>query len=994
MIGRTISHYRIVEELGGGGMGVVYRAEDTHLGRSVALKFLPPELSRDPEARERFKLEARAASALDHANICVIHDIDETPDGQLFIAMAWYEGRTLKARLAEGPLGIEEAVDIARQIAGGLGRAHERGIIHRDIKPANLMITRHGEVRILDFGVAKLAGEAGLTRTGSTLGTLAYMAPEQVDGRDVGPAADLWSLGVVLYEMLAGSLPFRGADQRQVVTGILTRDPEPPGHARPGIPAELEGLVIDLLAKHPDRRPASAAEVRLRLDPLLPGASPPARPLLRRPAVWVTAAAVVVVIAAAILLPARARARVDEARASLPRIEALAGEGRYREAYALAEEAAGVLRDDSALAALWPEVSDVLSVRTEPPGAEVRVLGFGEEGAIEDDAGSGAAAGTGAGGVARSLGTTPIEGLRIPRDDYLLTLEREGHATVERIVTSGLLREMALGFGGSAEIVIEERLLPVDSVPAGMVWVPGGEYTLVSADAPAGATADLAAFFMDRFEVTNADYLEFVRAGGYSMPEHWSAPLADESGRPLSREAAMARFVDRTGLPGPRSWTGQRPAGTDRDPVTDVTWYEAAAYCAFRGGALPTLFEWEKVARHGRLTRVEGFVLPWGIVPPGESTERRANFGGAGTVAVDAHPFGLSPFGAYAMAGNVREWTASPAEEGFIAMGGSWRDPPYVFPSIATPHGLTASPALGFRCVRRTGPADSQGGGRIALERRSPSYRPVDEATFRTLLAHYRYDPVEPAPEIVETTDTEDWQRMKVSFNGVDGERILAYLYLPRGAAAPYQTLVYVPAVDSFFGEPLHHQLEWLLAPVLRSGRAAFAVVMDGMVERPWPPGTTFPETPSVGFRDLMVKHATELRLGLGYLETRGDIDTDRLAYVGLSWGAGSRSVLAAVDDRFDAVIFVGAGIDERMQPVLPEAFNVNFLPYIEAPKLMVNGRQDEEHPWLTRALPFWELLREPRELVLADNEGHAPSLETRVPAINGFLDRVFGPVR
>ena len=977
MIGKTISHYRIVEELGGGGMGVVYRAEDTHLGRSVALKFLPAALSRDAEARERFELEARAASALDHANLCVIHDIDETPDGQLFIAMAWYEGRTLKARLAEGSLAIEEAVDIARQIAAGLARAHEGGIIHRDIKPANLMITRHGEVRILDFGVAKLAGEAGLTRTGSTLGTLAYMAPEQAEGRDVTPATDLWSLGVVLYEMLTGGLPFRGRDQRQTVAAILARDPVPPATARPDIPEALDRLVLDLLAKDPARRPASASVVRERLEALLPGTTRET-PLLERPAVWIAAAVAVVLLAAALILPALERARVDAARESLPRIEALAEEGDYREAYALAERAEDVLGgDDSTLARLWPEISEELTVRSEPPGAEVRSLGFSG-----DTTGS-------------RLGTTPIEDLRIPRDDYLLTIERPGYAPVERLFATDLMREEALGFGRPYDPVVDVPLLPADSVPAGMVWVPGGSYTLVSADAPAGASADLAGFFIDRYEVSNAEYLEFVRAGGYAEPSYWTVPFVDEDGRPLSRDSAFARFVDRTRLPAPRSWTGQRyPEGLGSHPVTGVSWFEAAAYCAFRGGALPTLFEWEKAAREGRYTHVEGFVAPWGLVPPGQSTERRANFGGSETVEVDAHPFGQSPFGVHAMAGNVREWTLNATEEGRIAMGASWRDPPYVFSSIATPDPMSASPALGFRCVRRAATPERQGAAPIQLTRRSPTYQPVDDATFRTLLAYYRYDPVSPEPEIVDRTETEDWERLRVSFNGLDGDRILAYLYLPRAASPPYQTLVYVPASHAFFGDPVYEQMEWFLAPVIRSGRAAFTVVMDGMVERAWPSGQRPPAPPTVGFRDLMVRHATELRLGLDYLETRDDIDPDRLAYVGLSWGAGSRALFAAVDDRFDAIIFAGGGIDERIQPVLPEAFQVNFLPHIEAPTLMLNGRQDEEHPWLTRALPFWELLTEPRELVLAENEGHVVSVETRVPAINGFLDRHFGPVR
>ncbi|MCJ7628691.1 MAG: SUMF1/EgtB/PvdO family nonheme iron enzyme, partial [Longimicrobiales bacterium] len=410
--------------------------------------------------------------------------------------------------------------------------------------------------------------------------------------------------------------------------------------------------------------------------------------------------------------------------------------------------------------------------------------------------------------------------------------------------------------------------------------------------------------------------------------------------------------------------------------------------------SLPTLFEWEKAARGGAFTHQEGVVFPWGLVEPGQSTEERANFSGSGTVEVDAYPFGLSPYGAYAMAGNVREWTANASDDGFIAMGGSWQDPPYVFSAIAAPEGLFASPALGFRCVLRTGSAEVHGTGRIELARRSPSYQPVDEATYRSFLAHYRYDPVDLEPETLETLETEDWTRLTVRFNGVGQDPILAYLYLPAGAAPPYQTMVFIPGGGAFFGDPIDGQAEWLLGANIRAGRAVFSVVMNGMVGREWPPGTGFPGSNTVGFRDLMVLHSTELSLGLDYLETRDDIDMDRLAYVGLSWGAGSRAALAAIDDRWDAVIFVGGGIDERLHPTVPEALNVNFIPYIRVPKLLLNGRQDEEHPWLTRALPFWELLREPKELVLVDNEGHAPSLEVRVPAINDFLDRQFGPVR
>jgi len=978
MIGKTISHYRIVEKLGGGGMGVVYRAEDTHLGRDVALKFLPPELTSDREARERFTLEARAASALDHVNICTIHDIDEDDEGRLFIAMAFYAGETLKTRAARGSIGLDEAMDIARQIAAGLERAHEGGIVHRDIKPANLMITERGEVKILDFGVAKLVGEAGITRTGSTLGTLAYMSPEQVEGKGVGPITDLWALGVVLYEMITGVLPFAGKSESETVAAILAREPEGPGVRCPGIPAEVEELVLDLLAKDPADRPPSAGAVAERLGAMArPAASGPATPLFRRPATWIAAAATIIVVVGAIVAPSLLRhARVDAALGTLPQIESLAREGRYAEAYELAVQAEGVLGGDTVLQRLIPEVSDVLTLRSEPEGAEVYAM---DPGAIEP---------------AVLLGTTPIVELRLPRGDHFLSVEADGYEPVERLASSTLARAEAAVFGDKHDIVLDLTLFPADSMPSGTVFVPAGRYTLVSADAPVGASADLAAFFMDRFEVTNAEYHEFVRAGGYSNRALWTLPMRRE-GRTLAEDEASTLLRDRTGLPGPRNWTGQQfPEGTARHPVSSITRYEAAAYCMWKGQALPTLFEWEKAARERAFTHLEGVVFPWGLVEPGQSTEERANFGGPGTVEVDAHPLGLSPYGAYAMAGNVREWTANAAGDGFIAMGGSWQDPPYVFSSIATPEGLFASPGLGFRCVLRTGSAEAQGAGPIELARRSPSYEPVDEATYRSFLAHYRYDPVELDPETLETLETEDWARLTVRFNGVGDDSILAYLYLPVGVTPPYQTMVFLPGLGAFFGHPIDVQAEWLLGANIRAGRAVFSVVMDGMVGREWPPGRGFPDSNTVGFRDLMVLHSTELSLGLDYLETRDDIDMDRLAYVGLSWGAGSRAVFAAIDDRWDAVIFVGGGIDERVQPTVPEALNVNFIPYIRVPKLLLNGRQDEEHPWLTRALPFWELLSEPKELVLADNEGHVPSLEVRVPAINGFLDRRFGPVR
>jgi serine/threonine protein kinase len=264
-----VDHYRILETLGGGGMGIVYRAEDTRLGRIVALKFLPPELTRDPVAKARFLQEARTASALDHPNICTIYDVGETEEARLFIAMPCYDGETLRQRLEHGPLPVDEAVDVAWQIARGLAKAHRQGIIHRDVKPANLMLTADGVVKILDFGIAKLAGAAGITLTGLPLGTPAYMAPEQMRGEEVDVRTDLWSLGVVLYEMLAGRRPFPGDHEVVVRHGILNTEPEPLSKLRPEVPRELERITSGLLAKDRDGRCPTAEHFLSDLRPLV-----------------------------------------------------------------------------------------------------------------------------------------------------------------------------------------------------------------------------------------------------------------------------------------------------------------------------------------------------------------------------------------------------------------------------------------------------------------------------------------------------------------------------------------------------------------------------------------------------------------------------------------------------------------------------------------------------------------------------------------------------
>ena len=984
MIGQTISHYRIIEKLGGGGMGVVYKAEDTELGRLVALKFLSEELAKNAIALERFRREARAASALNHPNICTVYEIGNA-DGQSFLAMEHLEGKTLKQKLSEKTLTLTEVLDLGIQIAEGLEAAHQKGIVHRDIKPMNLFVTTGGYAKILDFGLAKLTPllrnfegresepdstmtlEAQLTSAGAALGTVAYMSPEQARGSQLDARTDIFSFGVVLYEMATGHQPFIGPTPASTFDAILHRDPVPITKKNAALPPQLNRIISCAIEKKRERRYQSMSDVLAALKALRQDTSGPisiAR-RVRKPRVALPAMAVLAFLGLLVGWYVRRNGQIRWAHdTAIPEIARLAGKGEDGAAFALAKKLEAMVPGDQALQKLWPEVSLEISVHSEPPGAEVYMKPYRAADATWE-----------------YMGRSPISHLRVPFGLLRWRAEKQGFQTAERLSSSlhnG--REVQDFLGGTT---VSLSLTVSGTVPDGMVRVPGGE---VSVNLPgierAVPVVNLPDYWMDRYEVTNREFKQFVDVGGYRKPEYWKQPFV-ENGKILSWEEAMSRFRDKAGRPGPTTWElGNYPEGQGDSPVTGVSWYEAAAYAEFTGKSLPTAHQWQNAA--------------WSWMGVASDIAPISNFEGRGLAPIGSHQ-GMSPYGTYDMAGNAKEWCWNATKDKRFILGGAWNEPPYMFLDRDAQSPFGRLPTYGFRCVKEI-PGTSL--PKAALEPISTAMRdlskekPVSDQVFAAFKNLYRYDtgPLDTVADPIESS--EYWTRQKVKFNAAYGnERMSASIYLPRNSKPPFQTVVFFPGSYAVVTRSSKDLELFGCDFIIKSGRALVYPIYESHYERG--DGLLWDDPDeTAGYRDHVIYWRKDLGRTIDFLETRKDLNLEKLAYYGLSTGAYLGNILPAVESRIRVAVLLGGGFNFAKK--MPEIDELNFAPRVKVPTLLVDGRYDEVFPLQTSQNVMFRFLGTPekdkRHAVLEG--GHIPPYDQMVKEILDWLDKYQGPVK
>jgi len=982
LTGQMISHYRILEKLGEGGMGEIFLAEDTKLKRQVALKFLPRQMTVNPEAKERFEREAQAAAALNHPNIVTIHEIGEH-EGQVFIAMEYVEGPTLKelissyrppstidsTPIAPSLLPLAQVLDIASQIASGLAAAHAKGIVHRDIKPQNILVDHNHHVKILDFGLAKLKGVSSLTKESSTLGTVHYMSPEQTMGKDVDERTDIWSLGVILYEMLTGKLPFKGDYEQAVIYSILNEKPEP----LPTSQAAWAETVARALEREPSKRYQHIGELGAELTSMKRNHDGGFLKLwrwFRRPQAAVPVLALVLVSCFIIFQVVNRQAEVRRAeRELLPKIGQMIADGaeNYYTAYQLAKEAERIIPHDPRLREIFSMISVRSAIRTEPAGARIYVKHYKTP---ENDW--------------EYAGLSPLEKIRLPVMHMRVKMEKEGYETVWAAATTFVydVRKKEL----IAPCQIMRRLDKRGSLPAGMARISGATVEEVG---------EIDDFFMDQYEVSNRQFKEFVHKGGYQKKEYWKQKFI-QNGKELTLEEALQGFVDQTGRPGPAGWqAGDYPEGQASYPVCGISWYEAAAYAEFAGKNLPTGYHWN-IARGAYTMLLESKTFFSYFTP-------QSNYSGQGPAVVGSYP-AITPYGLQDMGGNVREWCWNETQNGRLIRGGAWDNAPYMFGSWSQIAPFDRSAQNGFRCAVYADPGKIPAAAfqKISIQESPDFYKqkPVSEEIFTIYKEQFAYDKSDLNARLESRKDADkDWIQERVSFAAAyENERVPAILFLPRNSSPPFQTIIYFPGSASALSrssKDIEASWDFRYFPAwLKNGRAVLLPIYKGTFERGSDALTEIHSGDnSRQYADFFIKVVKDFKRSIDYLETRPDIDDSKLAYIGTSWGGMVGAIIPAVEERLQTSVLISGGMEGEARPEVNE---INYVTRVKLPTLMLNGRYDMTLPYDTSSKPLFDLLGTPadqKEMKLYETDHFVPRNEI-IKETLAWLDRYLGPVK
>jgi dienelactone hydrolase len=925
--GTRFGNFEIVAPLGAGGMGEVYRAHDARLGRDVAVKVLPPGLAADPQWLERFRREARMLAALNHPNIVTIHSVEETPEGPL-LAMELVQGRPLSHELPSCGFAPARVLEIGITITHALGAAHARGIVHRDLKPDNIMLGSDERLRLLDFGIARgpLEGSSGatmavtqLTRVGSVVGTVAYMSPEQAQGLPVDARSDVFSLGIVLYELATGRRPFAGGDEVSILGAILHASPAPCDAMNPAVPARLGAIIQRCLEKDPASRFTSATELHDELVRLRD---------------W-----------------AQGEAATELSRV-VDRIQGLEEGPEAWEAFQLGREIAKLAPEEPQLERLQGYFARAISITSDPPGATVSVKYYGAPASPWN-----------------AMGVTPLEGILWPKGFTRIRLEREGHRPVEDLIWN-------IEFVGST---FHYPMFPPGQWPEEMEWVPAGRFELFMPGLDHLEAEPMAGFLIDRDPVTNRDFRRFVEAGGYRNAALWPEPITVD-GREMARAELMAQLVDATDQPGPAGWeAGTYAVGEDDLPVTGVNWYEAAAYAAWSGKSLPTIFHWNRVA----FTCASAQIIA------------QANLAGRGLVRVGS-THSMNRFGVRDLAGNVREWASNATGDGKrFLLGGGWNDPEYSFNDAWAQPALDRSPTNGFRCIRHVEPEENLAPLTRVIDlpfRDFLSETPVPDPVFEFFLRQFHYDPSPLAAKVEADEPTVVGRMQTVTLAAAyGGERLTLYVFLPEHRG-PHQTVVVFPGSNAIHTR-VFNPLDLRRADYLvRSGRAVILPVYKGTYHRGGDLRSDYPSE-TAQYRDYMIMWARDLGRAIDYLEARDDMDETRLAYYGLSWGGYMGAILPAIEKRIRTNVLYVAGM--TFQRALPEVDPINYITRVTQPTLMLNAELDFFFPAETSQKPMFELLGTPPEhkLRLTYPGGHSVPRVEMIKQTLGWLDRYLGPV-